>query len=214
MDRASGATRNGCAAAALLDHRGLNNLSCGVEHDVDQCTKWRIRVRLLRETVLKLLRGAGVRHVGEIVAHDGARRAAVGARYLLHDIAEVVDEERERGPALRDGAEQAVHGAHHRCQRTRHVVQRGDQQGVEVEGGEDAVDDVDEVAEADDQLELGLHIDDGEVDFLDREGYAGVDGDEAGDVGVEVDVRSQVFHVQINAAHGEVRHVEQNVGGS
>ena len=103
--------------------------------------------------------------------------------------------------------------AHHRCQRTRHVVQSGDQQGVEVEGGEDAVDDVDEVAEADDQLELGLHIDDSEVDFLDRERHAGVDGDEAGDVGVEVDVRSQVFHVQINTAHGEIRHVKQNVRG-
>ena len=60
---------------------------------------------------------------------------------------------------------------------------------------EDAVDDVDEVAETDDQLELGLDVDDGEVDVLDGEGYARVDGYQAGDVGVEVDVGLQVVYV-------------------
>ena len=76
---------------------------------------------------------------------------------------------------------------------------------------ENAVDNVDQMAEADNKLELGLDIDDGKVDLLDGEGDAGVDGNETGDIGIKVDVGLQVVHIEFDTAHGEIRHIQKHV---
>jgi len=80
-------------------------------------------------------------HVLQVIAHDRA-----GTADLLDDVAEVVDEEGQGRAALRDGAEETVDFADDVVESGRHAVQRVDEQRVEVEGLEDALDDVGQVA--------------------------------------------------------------------
>jgi len=58
------------------------------------------------------------------------------------------------------------------------------------------------VAQTHDELELRFDVDDREVDLLDGDRYAGVDGDQAGDVGIEVDVCFEIVDVELDAADG------------
>lgn len=68
------------------------------------------------------------------------------------------------------------------------------------------------MAETHDEFELCIDVDDCEVDFLDRHGDAGVDGDEASNVGVEVDIGFEILNVELDAPDGEVGDIEEDVG--
>jgi len=142
-------------------------------------------------------------HVLQVIAHDRARTAD-----LLDDIAEVVDEEGQGRAALRDGAEETIDFADHVVESGRDAVQRVDEQRVEIERLEDALDDVGQVAfgglvpvcwllgcsrrvkltEAYDQLQLSVDIRDRQVDLGDADLDTGVDRDQFGNIGIQVDV--------------------------
>lgn len=124
-----------------------------------------------------------------LIVTDNLRQTASGtADDVLDDVPEVVDQKVERGSALGDGAEQAVDGADDVANQARHVVDEADQEGVEVQRVEDALDDLDEMAQAHDELQVDVHVGDRDVDLLDRDLHARVDLHETGDFGVQVDV--------------------------
>ena len=138
----------------------------------------------------------------------GARRAS----NLLHNISEVIHYERQRRAPLSDSAEQAIDRANHGVDNVSDVVEGGDEQRIEVEALEDAIDDVDEIAQAHDELELGVDVGDGDVDFLHRDGDTGVDLHESGDVGIQIDVRLEVVDVEFDTPNGELWHIEVDIG--
>lgn len=95
---------------------------------------------------------------------------------------------------MRDGAEQAIHCADNVVQNVRHVVEGVDEERIEVQGLEDAVDDVDQVAETDDELQLSFHVCDREIDLLDSDLHAGVELNQIGDFGVQVDIGLEILN--------------------
>ena len=123
-------------------------------------------------------------HVCQVITHDGTRRVSTGACHLLHNVAKVVNNEGECCPSLGNGTQQAVYCAHNRLQYTGHIVQGANQQGIKIERLEYAIDNIDEVTEAYNELELGLNVHNGKVDFLHGNGHTSIDGNETRNVGV------------------------------
>lgn len=83
----------------------------------------------------------GVSHVLSIVADDRRHTAD-----LLDNVSEVVNDKGQRRAALRNRPEQAVHLAHYIVEDACDVVEGVDQERVEIEGLEDAIDNVDKMA--------------------------------------------------------------------
>ena len=142
-------------------------------------------------------------HVLQVIAYDRA-----GTADLLDDVAEVVDEEGQGRAALRDGAEETINFANHVVKSGRDAIQRVDKQRVEIERLEDAFHDVGQMTfarlvpvcwllgsshrakltEAYNQLQLSVDIRDRQVDLGDADLDTGVDGDQFGNIGIQVDV--------------------------
>lgn len=93
-------------------------------------------------------------HVLLVVANDAAKSATASVGDLLHNVAEVVDEEVDLGVAVDDGAEKTIHGADDIVDDISHCVEEVDQERVQIEGCQGTVDNVDKISEADDKLEL------------------------------------------------------------
>ena len=54
--------------------------------------------------------------------------------------------------------------------------------------------DVDKMAKADDEFEVDINIGDCDIDLLDRDLYSSIDGNEACNLRVQVDVGLEFFH--------------------
>lgn len=93
-----------------------------------------------------------------------------------------------------DGTEQAIDRADYSIYHACNIVESCDEQWVEIEGVEDALDNRDEVSEANYELEFRIHIGDCEVDGLDGDCNSRVDCDEPSNLGIEVDICLEIFH--------------------
>jgi hypothetical protein len=190
---------------------GLDYLTRSIEHNVDQSIQGCVTVRLLHQTALQDLLRACVGHVRLVIPHDGRNKRSASPHNFLNNVAEIVNQKMERVAPRGDTAEQPVDSADHGGEQRRDVVDGGDEQGIKVERREDAVDDIGEVAQPHDELERGVDVGDGQVDLLDRDLDSRVDGNELGDVGIEIDVGGEIVHVEFYAADGELRDVEIDI---
>ena len=57
-------------------------------------------------------------------------------------------------------------------------------------------------------LEFCLHIRYGHVDLLHRDLHSSIQGHQARNLSIQIDVRLQVIHIKLDAAHGQVRNVQ------
>ena len=168
----------------------------------------------MRQPTRQTLALPRVRHIRQVITHNRVHQVPSSIGKLLHNVPQIIHNERERLATLRDRAEQAVDLAHDIVQQPRHAVHGVDEDGVEVQRGEDAVHDADQVAQPHDELEVDVDVGDGEIDLLDADGDARVYRDErVADGGVQVDVGLELLDDELDLAHGKRGDVEEDVGG-
>lgn len=125
-------------------HHSLHDLTSGVKDNIHQRIQGRVRIRLLRQSLTNTLAVSCLLHVLCEVADNRAH-----ASDFLDNVSEVVDDKVECFAALSDGPEEAIYGAYDVCDGVADqrccVADCRDEKRVEIEGIEDAADDVDEV---------------------------------------------------------------------
>jgi len=130
-----------------------------------------------------------------IVAYDRIDCLASCADNRLHDVSEVIDDEVEVCAALRDGAEEAVHGAYYSVDHFSNITEQGNQQRIQIQRLEYPLYDIHEMAQPHNKLQLSIHVRNCDIDFRDRDCDSGIDFHQVGDVGVEIDVCDEIVYV-------------------
>jgi hypothetical protein len=93
-----------------------------------------------------------------------------------------------------------------------YIANQTNQERVQVQGIENALNDRNQVAQSYDELEVDIYISDRDVDLLHGNLDSGVNRDEACDLGVEVEICLKPLYIQFDAANMEFRDTEKYIG--
>lgn len=148
-----------------------------------------------------------------IVSNDLREGTGGSTSDLLHNVTEVVDEEVECLSAVGDRAEETVDSANDFSNKTGDVVDEANEQRVQVKRFEDALHNVDEMAQTYDKLQVGVDVRNGDVDLLHGDLHTRVDSHETSNFGIQIDVGLQLLDIEFDASNVQFRDVQVHIWG-